>query len=97
MGYAESVGKLLVGKQVEILTGDQYDTLEYAETSKSRSSAVFGKLIGGDDDLLVVEVMVDDRMNVLYINTSSVNSICEPSSGMSLWDMYVCTERKMVK
>lgn len=98
MGYAESIGKRLLGKDVEILTDSQYDTLEYAESSKSRASAIYGELLEVDDGLFVVNVTLrDGRSNIIYLKAGSVNSICEPKNGISVWDVYVCAECKMVK
>jgi hypothetical protein len=96
-GFAKAIAKRLLGKMVEIYTSDEHDTLNYAESNRHRNSVIHGKLVEVDGECIILEVTIRDKTNIMYVNSWSVQSICEPKNGLSVWDMYVCVERKMVK
>jgi hypothetical protein len=90
LGFAKAIAKRLVGKEVEMYTSDEYETLNYAESNRSRSSVISGKLLEVDEECLIVEVTVRGAKSTLYVNSWSVMGICEIGV-VPIWEMYTGT------
>ncbi len=98
VGFTETVGKRLIGCEVEIFQGDQHDTIiGYADVQRNRKSVLHGKLLEVEKECLVLECRKGDDVNVVFVNSWTVHAIMEIKSGISIFDIYYPDERKLNK
>jgi hypothetical protein len=87
--YLEVVAKRLMGKIVEVYQGvDHRQHTGYADNNHCVKSVILGKLVEVDECCLIVEVTRGKDTGLVYINSWSINTICEPGSGISTEDAH---------
>jgi len=97
IGYSEVIGKRLLGKQVEIYTGDEHDTLLYNDSEIIRKSIIVGTLVEVDQECVIVECYKANLTNRIYINSWNIVAIVELTTKLGMHDMYLPAERKQIK
>lgn len=96
-GYAKSIGSRLLNKRIEVYQGSQHDTVRRAEIETTRKTVVCGVLVEVLEECLIIEVISEDSVADVYINTYNIHSILEVKDGMSIIDVYEPDERKQIK
>lgn len=82
--YVESVAKFLEGKFVEVYTGDQYESVQFADNTTNTNSIMYGVIKSADGDCLVLDSMHYDKSlrklvhgNIIYLNGLNIHAITE--------------------
>lgn len=96
-GYAKSIATRLINKRIEVYQGAQHDTVKRAEIETARKTVICGILVEVLEECLIVEVVSEDSIADVYINTYNIHSILEVKDGMSIVDIYEPDERKQIK
>jgi hypothetical protein len=98
-GFTQALAKHLIGKMVEVYSGDEFETLLYAEYNTNKFAVIYGRLLEIDDECLILEVTFGNKSNKMYINSWQIKTICEPKDGMTTANMIVCVSEinNMVK
>jgi hypothetical protein len=96
--YSELVAEKLVGKIVEVHTGDTRHSHQYSDYTINKKSVVRGRLVESFGDVIVVDcILTDDRNKVLegtvkvYINGWNVLLIAECKQTSTIANIY-CDE-----
>lgn len=89
-GFSKAIATRLIGKMVEVYTGDEFESLMYAEYNTLKYGVIYGKLLEVDDECIILEVTINNKTNLMYINSWPVKTICEPKNGLSTANMIVC-------
>lgn len=89
--FVNAVSKL-VGKQVEMYTNEQRETLKFADVDHSRTCVLRGKLIEASGSCFVLQLKhpkrKEDKTYIICIQSWHVNSIMEYTEGVSISDFY---------
>lgn len=88
-GFTEVIAKNLIGKNVEIFQGNRHFEQNYSDHNNDIKSIIYGKLIDATGDCLTVEVSINNKVGLVFINSWTIQSICCPDNGVSIEDIYV--------
>jgi hypothetical protein len=92
-GFSKVISARLIGKMIEVYTGDEFESLMYSEYNTLKYGVVYGKLIEVDEECIILEVTIGDKTNLMYMNSWQIKTICEPKTGMSTANMIVCVTK----
>lgn len=85
--FVKFVSSRLIGKVVEVYQGNEHDKLLYSDSERTRKSIITGRLVEADKECLVLEITKNDKKNLVYINSWSVQTILEKGE-VRLFDVY---------
>ena len=87
--YLKAVAKELMGKVVEVHQGnDHRQHMGYADQNHNVKSVLLGKMVAIDECCLTLEIKRGKDTGLIYVNSWSIQTICEPASGISTEDAY---------
>lgn len=90
-GFSTAIASRLIGKMVEIYTGEEFESLMYSEYNTIKYSVIYGRLMEVDGECLILEVTLNGVTNLMYVNSWSIKAICEPKKGLSIANMIICS------
>lgn len=85
--FVKFVADRLLGKTVEVYQGNEHDKLLYSDSERTRKSIITGVLIEAAKECLVLEITKNNKKNLVYINSWSVQTIMEKNE-LKLFDVY---------
>jgi len=93
--YSELVASRLVGKLVEVHTGDTRHSHQYSDYTINKKSIIIGKLVEAIGDVIVIDcVLTDDRNKQVagsvkaYVNGWNVLLIAECKQTTTVANIY---------
>ncbi len=96
--YVQNILPFVQDKVVEVYTGGTAKDRKYADYTVSYKEVIKGKVLSGQEDLLVLEVSDGDgNFNTVYINAWAIVAIIEPKNKISMFDIYIEESQKQVK
>lgn len=97
ISFAESVLPFLKDKNVEIYTGSSEKERHYSDYDSVQKEVIRGTLKDAKGDMLIVEVTINHKTNLIFVNCWMVVAIIEPKNGISMDDSYCDAHAKQVK
>lgn len=97
--FAEALMRRLMGKIIEIYSGDTGVTRQYSQDTVTMKEVIRGRLVGAEGELLIIEILDDNNIsvNVVYINAWNIRSVIEPKNGYSITDIYKAEHERVRK
>src|SRR3990167_7026125 len=84
--------KKLIGKPVEVYTGNSFGSLSYSESITASNSVIVGKLSEIDQECIIVECSCGNLSNKIYINSRQVVGIIDITKNIGINDVYNLAE-----
>lgn len=87
--FIEQIAEL-VGKEVEIYTNEQRETLKFADNDHARTCVIRGTLLAAVGACLKMKVSHPNtkKSHIIFLHSWGVNAIMERVNGVSVGDFY---------
>lgn len=97
--FAEALAHRLLGRMIEIYSGDTGVTRQYSQDTVTMKEVIRGKLVGAEGEMLIIEIQDDNNklVNTVYVNAWNIRSAIEPKNGYSITDIYKAEHERVRK